>query len=149
MLGHKLANNFDDAGRHRNGFDQIVSGATKILRLQQGCLDCKKLVAGPDIAGRKATHKCGTGAARFDSRSLSPSDAVPLAAAPRIEDATRLFSTPKALTDWRALCGYSQRQAIDAVGCSRGAWAGWEKGDKPVLKYISLAVAALSLGIGR
>jgi hypothetical protein len=65
MLGHKLANNFGDAGRHRNGFDQIVSGATKILRLQQGCRDCKKLVAGPDIAGRKATHKCGTGAARL------------------------------------------------------------------------------------
>ena len=64
-----------------------------------------------------------------------------------MEARTRLFSTPQALADWRARFDYSQRQAADAIGCSRGAWAGWEAGKKPVPKYISLALAALSLGI--
>jgi transcriptional regulator with XRE-family HTH domain len=76
---------------------------------------------------------------------MTPAD-IGIAAA-RIEDARRLFSTPKAFADWRARFGYSQRQAADAVGRSRGAWAGWEKGDKPIPKYTSLTVAALSLGI--
>jgi DNA-binding XRE family transcriptional regulator len=69
------------------------------------------------------------------------------AEAARMDDATRLFSQPHALTDWRARFGYSQRQAADAIGCSRGAWAGWEAGKQPIPKYISLAIAALSLGV--
>ncbi|SCB52288.1 Helix-turn-helix domain-containing protein [Bradyrhizobium yuanmingense] len=59
------------------------------------------------------------------------------------------FATPQSLTDWRARFGYSQRQAADAIGCSRGALAGYEHGDHPITKYISLAVAAVSLGVGR
>ncbi|MBR0826805.1 helix-turn-helix transcriptional regulator [Bradyrhizobium manausense] len=66
----------------------------------------------------------------------------------RIED-RRLFSTPHALTEWRERFGYSQRQAADAIDCSRGAWAGYEKGDQPIAKCIPLAVAAVSLGVGR
>jgi DNA-binding XRE family transcriptional regulator len=69
--------------------------------------------------------------------------------AARMDDATRLFSRPHALTEWRARFDYSQRQAVDAIGCSRGAWAGWEAGKHPIPKYISLAIAALSLGVGR
>ncbi|MFK4534299.1 putative transcriptional regulator [Bradyrhizobium ottawaense] len=69
--------------------------------------------------------------------------------AARIDDATRLFSTTQSLTKWRQRFDYSQRQAADAIGCSRGAWAGWESGKQPIPKYISLAMAALSLGVGR
>jgi transcriptional regulator with XRE-family HTH domain len=69
------------------------------------------------------------------------------AEAARMEARTRLFSKPEALADWRARFGYSQRQAADILGCSRGAWAGWETGKQPIPKYISLAIAALSLGI--
>ncbi|MGX1323264.1 transcriptional regulator with XRE-family HTH domain [Bradyrhizobium sp. USDA 377] len=65
------------------------------------------------------------------------------------EATPRLYSKPEALTEWRERFGYSQRQAADAIGCSRGAWAGYEHGDQPIPKYISLAIAALSLGVGR
>ncbi|MBR1025624.1 MULTISPECIES: helix-turn-helix transcriptional regulator [Bradyrhizobium] len=71
------------------------------------------------------------------------------AAAAQIEDATHLFSSAQSLTEWRERFGYSQRQAAEAIGCSRGAWAGYEHGDQPIPKYISLAIAALSLGVGR
>ena len=59
------------------------------------------------------------------------------------------FSKPHDLAEWRERFDYSQRHAADAVGCSRGAWAGYEHGDQPIPRYISLAIAALSLGVGR
>ncbi|MCP1761960.1 helix-turn-helix domain-containing protein [Bradyrhizobium japonicum] len=54
------------------------------------------------------------------------------------------FATPQSLTEWRQRFGYSQRQAAAAIGCSRGSWAGYEHGEQPIPKYISLAIAALS-----
>lgn len=51
------------------------------------------------------------------------------------------------LIAWRERMGYSQRDACEALGCSRGAWAGWENGDHDVPRYIGLACAALALGM--
>ncbi|MEY9404424.1 transcriptional regulator with XRE-family HTH domain [Bradyrhizobium japonicum] len=68
---------------------------------------------------------------------------------PPTDGPTTPFSKPLDLTEWRERFGYSQRQAAEAIGCSRGAWTGYEHGDQPIPKYISLAIAALSLGVGR
>ncbi|MGX1151437.1 helix-turn-helix domain-containing protein [Bradyrhizobium ottawaense] len=68
---------------------------------------------------------------------------------PSTDGPTTPFSKPPYLTEWRERFGYSQRQAAEAIGCSRGAWAGYENGDQPIPKYISLAIAALSLEVGR
>ena len=51
------------------------------------------------------------------------------------------------LVAWRERMGFSQRDACKALGCSRGAWAGWEIGTNPVPRYIGLACAALALGM--
>lgn len=54
---------------------------------------------------------------------------------------------PHDLRAWRERMGYSQRDACEALGCSRGALAGWEaEGGEPPL-YIGLACAALALGM--
>jgi transcriptional regulator with XRE-family HTH domain len=55
--------------------------------------------------------------------------------------------TGATLEAWRTRMGYSQRDACKALGCSRGAWAGWETGGHPVPRYIGLACAALALGM--
>lgn len=55
--------------------------------------------------------------------------------------------SPVTLTAWRTRMGYSQREACDALGCSRGAWAGWETGKNEIPRYIGLAMAALALGM--
>lgn len=55
--------------------------------------------------------------------------------------------TAQTLAAWRERMGYSQRDAADALGCSRGAWAGWENSVHPVPRYIGLACAALALGM--
>lgn len=52
-----------------------------------------------------------------------------------------------ALTQWRKRMGYSQREAAIALGCSRGAWAVWESGQKAPPRYIALACGALALGM--
>lgn len=55
---------------------------------------------------------------------------------------------PHTLLAWRERMGYSQREACSALGCSRGAWAGWETGKQsPIPRYIGLACAALALGM--
>lgn len=55
---------------------------------------------------------------------------------------------PAILLAWRERMGYSQRDACEALGCSRGAWAGWETGKQtPIPRYIGLACAALALGM--
>lgn len=56
--------------------------------------------------------------------------------------------TPGTLKAWRERMGYSQREACEAIGCSRGAWAGWEQGTHGIPRYIGLAMAALALGMG-
>lgn len=48
---------------------------------------------------------------------------------------------------WRDRMGYSHRDACAALGCSRGAWGGWERGTAPVPLYIGLAMAALATGM--
>jgi transcriptional regulator with XRE-family HTH domain len=48
---------------------------------------------------------------------------------------------------WRERMGYSQREACEQLGCSRGAWAGWEDGTHVVPRYVGLALAALALGM--
>lgn len=54
---------------------------------------------------------------------------------------------PEVLAAWRERMGYSARDACRALGCSRNAWAGWEKGTAKVPRYIGLACAALALGM--
>lgn len=56
-------------------------------------------------------------------------------------------TTGHALKQWRERMGYSQRDACEALGCSRGAWSGWEQGTQNVPLYIGLATAALALGL--
>ena len=51
------------------------------------------------------------------------------------------------LAAWRERMGFSQRDACEALGCSRGAWSGWETGRQEVPRYIGLACAALALGM--
>jgi transcriptional regulator with XRE-family HTH domain len=51
-----------------------------------------------------------------------------------------------AMLAWRELMGYSQRDACEQLGCSRGALAAWEKGQK-MPRYIGLACAALAVGM--
>lgn len=55
--------------------------------------------------------------------------------------------TGPVLATWRERMGYSQRDACAALGCSRGAWTGWENGSHTVPAYIGLAMAALALGM--
>lgn len=52
---------------------------------------------------------------------------------------------PVTLIQWRERMGYSQRDAAEAVGCSRRAWMMWESGQTRVPRYIGLALAALAL----
>jgi len=61
--------------------------------------------------------------------------------------ASRILLIPSALTEWRERLGYSQREAALVIGCSRGAWAGWESGTNPIPHYIGLAMAAIALGV--
>lgn len=63
---------------------------------------------------------------------------------PKMEE---LKLTAQVLRTWRERMGYSQRQAALALGCSRGAWSGWEDGTKQPPRYIGLACAALALGM--
>jgi transcriptional regulator with XRE-family HTH domain len=53
--------------------------------------------------------------------------------------------TGKELVAWRERMGFSQRDACDALGCSRNALSGWEKTRPP--RYIGLACQALALGV--
>ena len=51
------------------------------------------------------------------------------------------------LLAWRERMGFSQRDACEALGCSRAAWMGWEHGKMMPPRYIGLACAALALGM--
>jgi transcriptional regulator with XRE-family HTH domain len=51
------------------------------------------------------------------------------------------------LKAWRDRMGFSQREACEALGCSRGAWRKWEDNDAEAPRYVGLACAALALGI--
>jgi transcriptional regulator with XRE-family HTH domain len=51
------------------------------------------------------------------------------------------------LASWREAMGFSQREAAEALGCSRNAFAGWESGEARVPRYIVLACAAVALNI--
>ena len=51
------------------------------------------------------------------------------------------------ISAWRAAMGFSQREAANALGCSRTALARWEDGEARTPKYITLACAAVALGI--
>jgi transcriptional regulator with XRE-family HTH domain len=53
----------------------------------------------------------------------------------------------EALLAWRDRMGYSQKQAADALGCSRCSLSYWENGKHKVPRYIGLACAALALGM--
>jgi len=55
--------------------------------------------------------------------------------------------TPATITAWRERMGYSQRDACNALGCSRTAWINWELGRQEIPHYIGLACAALALGM--
>jgi transcriptional regulator with XRE-family HTH domain len=55
--------------------------------------------------------------------------------------------TARVLLSWQERMGYSQRDACEALGCSRGAWSGWVTGTQQPPRYIGLACAALALGM--
>ena len=55
--------------------------------------------------------------------------------------------TPEVLVRWREQMGYSQRQAAEAIGCSRQGWGLWETGRHRIPIYIGLAMNALAVGM--
>jgi len=50
---------------------------------------------------------------------------------------------PSDLTQWCERMGYSQRDAADALGCSRTAFQNWEAGHHDIPAYIGLAMRCL------
>jgi transcriptional regulator with XRE-family HTH domain len=54
---------------------------------------------------------------------------------------------PEVLISWRERMGYSQREASEALDCSRAALRHWEQGTNRIPRYIGLACAALALGM--
>jgi transcriptional regulator with XRE-family HTH domain len=48
---------------------------------------------------------------------------------------------------WRERNQLSARQAVIVLGCSRMAYQGWERGEKPAPKYIRLAMLAIEHGL--
>jgi DNA-binding transcriptional regulator YiaG len=53
---------------------------------------------------------------------------------------------PATLVAWRTMMELSQREACEALGCSRAALNNWEHGTTICPKYIGLAMTALELG---
>lgn len=51
------------------------------------------------------------------------------------------------IVGWRNAMSYSQRDAAEALGCSRDAFGGWERGTQECPLYIRLAMSALALGV--
>jgi transcriptional regulator with XRE-family HTH domain len=51
------------------------------------------------------------------------------------------------LTQWRTMMGFTEQNAIDALGCTAAQWRAWESGSEKVPLYIGLATSALALGI--
>jgi transcriptional regulator with XRE-family HTH domain len=60
---------------------------------------------------------------------------------------TKKPAVQASLAAWRERMGFSQRDAAEALGCSRQAWADWENGVRRTPRYIGLACAALALGM--
>jgi transcriptional regulator with XRE-family HTH domain len=54
---------------------------------------------------------------------------------------------PRVLLVWRDRMGFSQRDACEALGCSRSAWSDWESGKHEAPLYIRLACAALLMSM--
>lgn len=55
--------------------------------------------------------------------------------------------TAIALGEWRNRMGYTRRDAIRELGCTREEWADWESGEEDIPRHIGLACAALALGM--
>ena len=55
--------------------------------------------------------------------------------------------TAAGLKAWRERLKFSKTQAARELGCSRQSIYEWESGRSPVPRYITLACAALALGI--
>jgi DNA-binding XRE family transcriptional regulator len=51
------------------------------------------------------------------------------------------------LKEWRKRLSFSQDKAATEIGCARRSIQEWEKGVRPVPRYIALACAALALGV--
>ena len=54
---------------------------------------------------------------------------------------------PASIMAWREAMGFTQRDAAEALGCSRAALGNWENAVTDCPKYIGLAMAALALGM--
>ena len=54
---------------------------------------------------------------------------------------------PWSLAEWREGRKLSQREAADAIGCSRQSIDNWENGHTDMPRYIRLACAAIDAGI--
>ena len=50
------------------------------------------------------------------------------------------------IAQWRAVRGYTQRQAAERAGVSQGTWCAAERGLRPV-RWVTLARVALALGV--
>jgi transcriptional regulator with XRE-family HTH domain len=46
---------------------------------------------------------------------------------------------------WREQMGFTQRDAVKALGCSKGALIGWELGRHELPRYIGLAMQACAM----
>jgi transcriptional regulator with XRE-family HTH domain len=56
-------------------------------------------------------------------------------------------TAPATIVAWREAMGFSQRDAAEALGCSRTALGNWENGTTECPHYIGLAMAALAMGM--
>jgi transcriptional regulator with XRE-family HTH domain len=51
------------------------------------------------------------------------------------------------IASWREAMGLNQRDASEALGCSRTALGDWERDPPTTPRYIKLAMAALAMGM--
>jgi hypothetical protein len=51
------------------------------------------------------------------------------------------------LKQWCELMGFTDQNAIEALGCTAAQWRAWVSGSEKVPLYIGLATSALACGI--
>lgn len=64
---------------------------------------------------------------------------------PKLEDGNT--HAPHDLKAWREGMGFSVEEACDRLEIPQGIYQAWENGKQPAPRYVTLACAALALGI--